>query len=373
MARRIWFGVVSLGFFAATLGGPFIGCYDSRQDSGGICEDDNNPCTVDSCVTGATTHTPAPEGEICSLGDNAGNCVMGRCKLDCETNPDSCRCASEAECPEDEACATWSCTAGQCARSPANEGMSIEGSQTLSDCKKTVCIGGEVQTVNDDTDLPADTIGDCQVPSCMGGVPGSVADDTDEPPDNECVAQTCLNGQPVMSNAAPGTHCMNETRACNSMGQCANCLSASEIATCINCPVKLCGGETCSMAASCQSGFCADGVCCNEACTGECKGCTVPGMVGQCTNIPYYENDPSYTDPITMAPNVSCDINTGSVCNGMGDCLKVAGKTCVVDTDCISNKCSSTTPRFCLGAKGESCTNGTTCASGICNGMGACD
>ena len=378
MARSKWLGLISTGLFAGMLGTTFLGCYESRRSELGTCEEDNNPCTMDSCTTGATTHTPYPDGEICSLGDNPGKCQMdssglsSRCVLDCETNPDTCRCDSASECPADETCATWACNAGRCARSPANEGMLIDGAQTANDCKKTVCTAGEIQTVDDYEDKPLDTIGDCQAPACNAGVPGSIDDNMDEPPDNECVAGTCLNGQPVMSNAAPGTHCMNGTRACNSNGECVSCLSVSEMATCTSCPVKLCGGEACTLAISCQSNFCADGVCCNETCTGECKGCNVAGSVGTCSNILYYENDPVYTHPVTMNPAASCNINSGAVCNGMGSCRKIVGKTCAMDNECVSGQCSTSTPRFCKGAKGESCNDNSLCASGVCDTNGAC-
>ncbi|HRI70906.1 MAG TPA: hypothetical protein PK156_42020, partial [Polyangium sp.] len=189
----------------------------------------------------------------------------------------------------------------------------MDGAQTPGDCQKSVCQSGEIVATADDTDAPFDSAGDCQAPACAGGTPSSMADDNDKPSDTECLIAGCSGGNPTMANAPTGTSCMNNTRACNMQGQCASCLSEAEMATCIACPVKLCGGESCPMATSCQSGFCADGVCCNEACTGECKGCNVPGMVGQCSNIPYYENDPSYTDPMSMVPGVSCDINTGSV------------------------------------------------------------
>jgi hypothetical protein len=112
-------------------------------------------------------------------------------------------------------------------------------------------------------------------------------------------------------------------------------------------------------------------VCCDTACTDTCKSCTVGNMKGTCTNIPYYQEDPSYKDPVLMTP-ASCTNATGSVCNGAGACLKKVLKICGSDADCISGKCAMPA-LVCLGAKGEACSSGGACASGSCNAMGACD
>jgi hypothetical protein len=96
-------------------------------------------------------------------------------------------------------------------------------------------------------------------------------------------------------------------------------------------------------------------------------------MRGTCANIPYYEEDQSYKDPMFMTLESCTILGKAAVCNGSAKCLKIVGKVCSVDTDCISGKCNPTAPKVCLGAKGEACSSNLACISGTCNAMGACD
>ena len=162
MARNSLRAMLSIGLSATTLVFSFLGCgsvYEDVSTGVGSCEDDKNPCTIDTCTTGATVHTPATDGDVCSLGNNPGKCqkndmgTTSRCVLECESNPEKCKCATKVECPEDETCATWDCNAGQCARSPAREGELIDGAQTTNDCKKTICSQGNIEIANDDDTL----------------------------------------------------------------------------------------------------------------------------------------------------------------------------------------------------------------------------
>ena len=378
MARRgiaTWLLAASIA--VAFAGGSFMGCAPSLIAGAPACEeDDDNPCTVAECPEGSTTyHVPVDDLTECSLGANAGVCIAGNCKLDCESNAKLCKCSSKAECPMSTACVTWTCSlTEQCTRTDAPDGTLIDTVDPY-DCKKTVCIGGAAKLVEDPKDTLPEVVGDCMKSFCDGMNPSIAVDNLDKPVNTNCVAYACNDGIVLSTNAELATTCPLENQAiggvCNSMGQCVDCLSAADWTTCGGsmCAGKVCNGEPCTDKYSCKSGACADGICCNSTCTGECKSCAVPGAIGTCTNIPYYEPDPSYTDPLTMNPDAKCD--TASRCNGMGDCLRLGGANCKSGFECLSGECSPIT-MACLGAKGEPCSHNLVCASGVCNAM-VCD
>lgn len=287
--------------------------------------------------------------------------------LDCVTNGMPCNCQNDVDCPMDTECAEWSCTAGKCSSKITADGT-VVGVDNPGDCQMRVCKSGITKMVPDDMDPPPDVAGDCQKYICVNGTPMPGPDDVDKPVDTGCTAGVCMLGVPISTNAPVGTAC--PAGVCDSAGMCADCLNASDWMQCggASCPAKLCNSETCANNGACVSGFCVDGYCCNTACTDECKSCAITGNLGTCTNVPYLEIDPSYTDTFGT-PNVACD--NALLCNGNGGCRKRIGKACVADADCLSGKCSAPV-NLCLGAKGEACTNSGQCASGVCSGLGIC-
>lgn len=344
MARHVQ--ITSVGILFGFVAFSFLGCFGTRTTEKGQCENDGNPCTIDTCESGATLHVFAPEGSLCSVGENSGKCNdTGRCALACETDPTSCRCAVDTDCPPKEECAEWKCNiaAAKCERMVANEGLPA-GAQTNGDCKQVVCQGGEYALIVDGTDSP--------------------------PPGEECTVNLCDgDGEVTIVPAELGTNCISGT--CNGKGMCVDCLSAMDWTTCggANCPVKLCNGQASEESSDCKSGFAADGVCCDTACTGVCKSCNVMGTVGSCSNIPYYQPDPSYVPEGGGSP-VSCDPPlAGAFCDGNGQCKKTSGTACQTGTQCLSGMCNPNLK--CLGAPGEFCIAGSECVSGTCM-MGNC-
>lgn len=317
MAQKIRFSLISIGLSFGVFASAFLGCYDTRTTQMGKCADDGNPCTIDSCESGGTLHINAPKGSGCTLGENAGFCdESGVCVLECEKQASGCICSSDEQCPADTACAESSCMNGQCITTFLANGTP--------------------------TGIPA---------------PG------------ECQQLVCQDGATVPGPADFGIQC--PTGVCNSTGMCVDCLPAQDWTDCggASCGVKMCNGETSEQAGDCQSGFAADGVCCDTACTEVCKSCNVMGSVGTCTNIPYYQPDPSYI-PQGGGAQSSCDYATAAAgCNGNGQCLKVSGASCTAGSQCMSGQCSMALK--CLGAKGEFCTIPSDCVSGTCM-MGTC-
>lgn len=353
MVRRTGLALAWLGLSTATMVLSLSACFvDLTEDKKGTCEDDLNPCTEDSCVGGTQIHTSITAGTTCFLGDNEGTCNGGmesdaaaadRCILNCETKPQDCSCVTREQCPEDEECAKWSCESGFCARSADKEGLPI-GEAKPDDCMKEICQGGKRVTA---------------------------PDINDPPPSDECVLKSCDMAGAIVETPAPlGTNCNSETNECNGKGQCVTCFAAGELNSCgQDCKIKLCNGEPAIDGTNCQSGNAADGVCCDTACTEVCKTCSLMGMKGTCSNIPYYEPDPTYIPAGGGSPDTCNIVTAGGVCDGNGQCLKVAGKPCQEGPQCISGMCSGMLK--CLGKTGEFCIAGADCISGMCM-AGAC-
>lgn len=400
MARSALLTLASMGLSAGVLVVSFLGCgslYEDVSGGNGNCVDDNNPCTIDSCTTpgGATVHTPAKDGGNCALGDNTGKCGNGRCVLDCETNPASCKCEMDAQCPPAETCATWSCVNMQCIRSAANEGNLVTDQQTAEDCNKVICQGGEIVKVADDMDLamdpkedcqkptcnngiagtendandpPPDTKGDCQKPVCANGMPANSPDNADEPPDTGCINNICVAGVPTPMQFPVGTGCNPPTNdVCDSSGACVDCLSLGDWVMCgsLACKVGKCNGEPAAVVKECKSNAVADGVCCNTACTEECKSCAVDGSKGTCSNTPLFGPD----DYQFNGTAVKCDTTQGFECDGKGACKLRGGVNCNNDpTSCASGECMMTC-KWLLNepcSKPQDCLPTLSCKNGTC-------
>ncbi|HVK64442.1 MAG TPA: hypothetical protein VM694_08210, partial [Polyangium sp.] len=80
-------------------GGKFVSVPNDME-----VPDDANPCTQDTCSTGAPQHT-AVNGTMCKLGDGMGECVSGQCEIPC-TKPE--------ECDDKNRCTVDSCVGQVC-------------------------------------------------------------------------------------------------------------------------------------------------------------------------------------------------------------------------------------------------------------------
>ncbi len=392
MSRNGLRALVLIGLSATALVFSFPACtiYTYAEPEGGNCEDDNNPCTMDNCGTGATTHDPKANGEDCTLGINAGACQAGLCVLTCgHGNEPPCNCAADTDCEMDAQCSLWACEAGKCKNTliddPMTEvGMAVPGDCSKKvcrsgvldqiadpddkpadidgDCKKFVCDGMTLTTPPDMADIPPDIKGDCKQPSCINGPDMPISDDNDAPPKSECTKYSCSNGMAQPENDSPGTLCMTDTRACDKDGKCAECLSAGDFDACqnlnnMNCPVKRCNGQPCTQAATCQNNACVDGVCCNESCDTACRSCNQTNMVGTCTNVPIWGDD-TFNGAAS-----SCKKINGFACDGNGACKLKGGLDCAGNpAACVSGMCDTT----CTWLVGEPCTMANDCSPLTC-------
>ncbi len=90
-------------------------------------------------------------------------------------------------------------------------------------------------------------------------------------------------------------------------------------------------GDACPWAArsggdQCPGGSCKDGICCDLPCSDPCFSCSVPSLEGICTLITDQDDDPE------CATTHSCDVN--------GNCLAVAGESCLSAEECLSGACA---------------------------------
>lgn len=392
MARGALTTILSVGLSAGVVVFSFFGCYTDLGEDKGKCQAATDPdpggCTILSCKSDGTPDPkPVPDEDkrVCFRGKNEGICVKGDCALTCETQGTACKCESDAACPSDKQCVDWACDPmGECKSTLKPDDMVVDTLE-MKDCKKVVCKGGLSQTVADDTDKPDDILKDCKQPACLGDVPGTQPNATDKPDDipKDCKAPVCVGDMP---DTEPNDTDKPDPTGCTSY-QCGDgmilptdsplnsaCMMVGGMAgvcdgkgTC-----KLADGKACQNAMECASGNCADGVCCNTTCTDECKSCNQAGKAGMCTNIPYYQPDPSYE--VNGSPRKCEPMTNSAVCDGMGKCLKTVLAACTLGTQCISGVCATITMGLqCKGAKSEACFDKSECVSNTCNAMGACE
>jgi hypothetical protein len=115
------------------------------------------------------------------------------------------------------------------------------------------------------------------------------------------------------------------------------------------------GGQACTIAADCASGFCVDGVCCDRACTATCESCNQSGKAGTCTAIA--SGAPAHG---SCAPYATC---------ASGACAS----TCATTADCASTSYCKAPSCVARVANGTSCTAGEQCLSGSCVDGVCCD
>ncbi len=391
------------------------GLVDATPDDTDI-PDDNNDCTTDACVNGATQFTDNALGTNCAsfmggMGfcDGAGTCSQ---------------CSKASECPtkaSDNECQLTTCTNFACVVTFTAAGTPLSaGLQPAGDCQELQCDGvsNVFMSVALNSDLPVDNK-ECTNNICTNGTPSNPAVPAGTPcgpgmmfmcnavgdcgcqGNQDCTlpstcggggtAQVCGCTQKTCAQLAPPQTCGIITVFQDTCNQPLNCNTNTKNGgetdvdcggPVANCPTRCGQGKTCLANSDCSSNFCVDGFCCDTACNGLCQACSAAkkggGQNGSCGNIAV-GTDPDNecaTDPV-----LSCDQN-GS-CNGAGACqLYVAGTVCVAascsagmgqiaDTcngtgTCVDQGTVTCSPYVC-GATAclTSCTVDANCASGF--------
>lgn len=254
-----------------------------------------------------------------------------------------------------------------------NEGgglcTSVDGCTDPDDCRSVTCVGSKCDTANAAADKVIPQIQhDCLKRQCDGkGNVESVSDPGDLPAndDNACTLEDCDDATPPFAPA--GAPCLHGV--CDGAGKCESCndgiKNGNEVdVDCGGPQCPHCDGETCSGdPAACQSGYCIDGICCSTGCDQQCEACVVA---------------------LTGAPSGTCapvllGQPDGNACDGLGGCgldhhcacsdgVKNQGE---VGVDCggsCSTACASGTPcQADFDCKSGSCSDGVCCGS-ACNG-----
>jgi hypothetical protein len=116
-----------------------------------------------------------------------------------------------------------------------------------------------------------------------------------------------------------------------------------------SCAAQKAGGESCSTADECSSGFCTDGVCCDKACKGACEACSKgknDKEDGRCLPV---KSGADPDDECSETDKTKCG-NDG-FCDGKGACRKYDSST---------------------SCKAPSCGAGFSLGEGKCDGKGTC-
>jgi hypothetical protein len=81
-------------------------------------------------------------------------------------------CTDAAQCDDDNFCTVDSCIDGSCDNPPVDDGDAPADQQTAGDCLRVQCIAGVEQDTADETDVPTDGQ-ECTADLCTGGTPSN--------------------------------------------------------------------------------------------------------------------------------------------------------------------------------------------------------
>jgi hypothetical protein len=237
---------------------------------------DGNVCTKDVCKNGVHSNPNEPTTVSCGATSQFKCDGTGKCG----------NCAVDADCGQNNICATFSCNAGNCKTTFLN----VDPGQSAGDCKKAICSNGSITATIDNTDLPVDGKV-CTKDLCTNGAPSNPA----LPATTSCGANsTCdANGNCVCAdpNACAGK-CGNFNDACGHAVSCGGCTAPQtcsggatpNVCGCTPHPVchDQCGGQVgngCGALFTCPA---TNECTCNQGCTPVCGGdiCQCAGFCG---------------------------------------------------------------------------------------------
>ena len=264
----------------------------SINDDGDVPADDGNQCTGEVCLAGAPTHPARPAGTMCtqsggSVCDGAGSCVA---------------CVLATDCPgTDTDCSRRACISGACNTlfTPSGVPTSV---QTLGDCLSNQCDGaGNVVSVTDDNDIPADT--------------------------NVCTFDLCTAGVPSNPASPAGTTC-GSSQVCDGAGSCIGCITSQDCpGSDTECGVRTCNAGVCGVTFAPVNTFVStqiEGDCVANVCDGVGNVVVVNDDRdvkrdgNACTNDVCTAGVSSFPNAPVGTP---CEQTGGTECDGAGVCV----------------------------------------------------
>ena len=191
-------------------------------------------------------------------------------------------------------------------------------------CTDDRCEGGECIHESLDGDMPAEMqiTGDCRRRACRAGVVSDETDEGDLPFDGkECTDDVCNGNQPQHPPLAGGTACTEGGgQVCNGEGDCVECFTNAQCTAPDTCggggPAGQCG---CDPSITCGT----LGLTCGGGGVDDCD------MAIQCSNG---IQDGDETDVDCGGPQ--------PMMGGTCAILCTSGKSCMNNTDCVSNSCT---------------------------------
>lgn len=328
------------------------GCVTSALDGGSLCND-ANPCTYnDTCSLGKCGGTPAQceDGNPCTLDGCSNGGLCEHLELaGCGT-----KCSSDTDCASATPCTSGVCTIGVCAVTLANGGTCSDGDPcTLSDTCDSGHCRGSVMACDDGNICTLESC-DPTVGKCVSGVAplGILCNDGDACTTKEkCVAGLCKAAAQV--GCDDGMPCTVDT--CD-----------SSTGKCTFAPMLGCGGP-CTKTADCDDG---------NSCT--IDGCIASTCVLSLSSAPCDDSDPcTYGDKCSAG---ACLSGSQSACFDNNPCTldvcdKVSGECSYPNASNGSicddkNPCSPfdlCTDGKCFGATPTTCDDGIPCTIDSCD------
>jgi len=203
-------------------------------------------------------------------------------------------CASASECDDANPCTEDSCDGGDCLHAPL-DGDLPDDAQTIGDCRRAICAEGSISEATDAGDVPVDG--------------------------KACTEDVCNGNQPQNPPKAGGSPCTeNDGQVCDGNGLCVECFTNAECTLPETCggggPPGQCG---CTPTITCGT----LGLTCGGGGTNDCD------MAIQCSNG---IKDGDETDIDCGGPQPTMGGTCAILCS--------SGKSCVNNTDCVSNSCT---------------------------------
>ncbi len=359
--------------------------------------DDDNPCTLDLCLTfqpgGLCQNLPDPlEGQPCDDGDMCtedGRCVAGECMA-----------GPAVECDDGDDCTTDACDpATGCTADPVADGDPCDDANACTSgdaCMAGACTGAPV--VCDDMDpctedkcddatgecgstpaadmTPCDNDDACLDSLCMAGVCTDTTP-TDCDDDNACTEDACDPATGCTNDPVADATACDDGDACTETDVCTAGACAGEALDCDDgnpCTADFCAGGSCLHLPVGPDGPCDDGDPCTEGDTCDAAGMCNPGKAVDCDDANACTDD--MCDPVDGCVNTNntADCDDDDLCTDDDVCADgvCAGTAKVCDDDDACNGVEVCEMGQCVPGVALDCDDGDVCTDDSCDPTDGC-